>query len=159
MTTIAPFIPEWLAQLSSLVRPLRLRAALASLVTLMVSGALLSACVGPATPARHALQQWLGDVSAHSVAYAYTLLSNNAELRTNYVAFFNGVDRSDATFKVESMKVINPQDVWAVIAVKTRGTNHATSVRLQIVEEGNGGDWLIGAPFSTEGARAIAAFR
>jgi hypothetical protein len=145
--------------LSSPVRPPRLKAALASLATLVVSGALLSACVGPATPARHALQQWLTDVSAHSVAYAYTLLSNNAEMRTNYDAFFDGVDRSDATFKVVSLKVINPQDVWAVIDVKTRGTAHATSVRLQIVEEGNGGDWLIGAPFSTEGARAIVPFR
>jgi len=145
--------------LSSLVRPLRLKAALASLATLIISGALLSACVGPATPARHALQQWLTDVSAHSVAYAYTLLSNDAEIRTNYDAFFNGVNRSDATFKVESLKVINPQDVWAVVAVKTRGTTRATSVRLQIVEEGNGGDWLIGAPFSTEGARAIVPFR
>jgi hypothetical protein len=128
-------------------------------VTLLVSGALLSACISPATPARHALQQWLTDVSAHSVAYAYTLLSNNAEIRTNYDAFFNGVDRSDASFEVESLKVINPQDVWAVIAVKARGATHVTSVRLQIVEEGNGGDWLIGAPFSTEGARAILAFR
>jgi hypothetical protein len=145
--------------LSSPVRPPRLKAALASLATLVVSGALLSACVGPATPARHALQQWLTDVSAHSVAYAYTLLSNNAEMRTNYDAFFDGVDRSDATFKVVSLKVINPQDVWAVIDVKTRGTAHATSVRLQIVEEGIGGDWLIGAPFSTEGARAIVPFR
>lgn len=159
MTTTAPSIPAWLAPLSSLVSPLRLKAALASLVTLIVSGALLSACVGPATPARNALQQWLTDVSAHSVAYAYTLLSNDAEIRTNYDAFFNGVNRSDATFEVESLKVINPQDVWAVVAVKTRGTTHATSVRLQIVEEGNGGDWLIGAPFSTEGARAIVAFR
>jgi hypothetical protein len=139
--------------LSSPVRPPRLKAALASLATLVVSGALLSACVGPATPARHALQQWLTDVSAHSVAYAYTLLSNNAEMRTNYDAFFDGVDRSDATFKVVSLKVINPQDVWAVIDVKTRGTAHATSVRLQIV------DWLLGAPFSTEGARAIVPFR
>jgi hypothetical protein len=128
-------------------------------VTLVISGALLTACVGPATPARHALQQWLTDVSAHSVAYAYTLLSNSAEMRTNYDTFFDGVNRSDATFKVVSLKVINPQDVWAVIAVKTRGTTHATSVKLQIVEEGNGGDWLIGAPFSTEGARAIVAFR
>jgi len=159
MTTTAPSIPEWLAPLSSLVRQLRPKAALASLATLLVSGALLSACISPATPARHALQQWLADVSAHSVAYAYTLLSNNAEIRTNYDAFFNGVDRSDASFKVESLKVINPQDVWAVIAVKAPAATHATSVRLQIVEEGNGGDWLIGAPFSTEGARAILAFR
>ncbi len=159
MTTTAPSTPEWLAPLSSRVSPARLRAALASLVTLVISGALLTACVGPATPARHALQQWLTDVSAHSVAYAYTLLSNSAEMRTNYDTFFDGVNRSDATFKVVSLKVINPQDVWAVIAVKTRGTTHATSVKLQIVEEGNGGDWLIGAPFSTEGARAIVAFR
>ena len=159
MTTTAPSIPEWLAPLSSLVRQLRPKAALASLATLLVSGALLSACISPATPARHALQQWLTDVSAHSVAYAYTLLSNNAEIRTNYDAFFNGVDRSDASFKVESLKVINPQDVWAVIAVKAPAATHATSVRLQIVKEGNGGDWLIGAPFSTEGARAILAFR
>ncbi|MGA8208172.1 MAG: hypothetical protein WB801_06160 [Candidatus Dormiibacterota bacterium] len=143
----------------SLVRPLRFKAALASLVTLIVSGALLTACVGPATPARHALQQWLTDVSAHSVAYAYTLLSTSAEMRTNYDAFFDGVNRSNASFKVESLKVINPQDVWAVVAVKSPGVSHATSVKLQIVEEGNGGDWLIGAPFSTEGARAILAFR
>jgi ABC-type oligopeptide transport system substrate-binding subunit len=145
--------------LSSLVRSLRLKAALAAIATLILSGALLTACVGPATPARHALQQWLTDVSAHSVAYAYTLLSNSAETRTNYDAFFDGVNRSDATFKVVSLKVINPQDVWAVIAVKAPGATHATSVKLQVVEEGNGGDWLIGAPFSTEGARAILAFR
>lgn len=129
------------------------------MVTLVISGALLSACVGPATPARHALQQWLTDVRAHSVAYAYTLLDRSAETRTNYDAFFDGVNRSDATYKVVSLKVINPQDVWAVIAVKTPGSTHASSVKLQIVEEGNGGDWLIGAPFSTEGARAIVPFR
>jgi hypothetical protein len=80
-------------------------------------------------------------------------------MRTNYDAFFDGVDRSNATYRVVSLKVINPQDVWAVIAVKTTGAKHATLVKLQIVEEGNGGDWLIGAPFSTEGARAIGPFR
>lgn len=122
-------------------------------------GLLLTACVGPEPAARIALNQWLSDVQAHEVAYAYTLLSRNAEARTQYDAFFNGVNASHATFRVRSMKVISANDVEASVQVANGSGTPATTVEVQILEEGNAGDWLVGAPFSTEGARAIAKFK
>lgn len=124
---------------------------------LALSGVLLSACVGPAPAARAALNQWLADVRAHSVAYAYTMLSQTAEERTQYDPFFAGVNASRATFRIVSVKVIAANDVEARVRVTTPGAP-PTSVQVQIVEEGNAGDWLVGNPFSTEGARAIGEF-
>lgn len=142
---------------SSRVSRLRLRSALG--ITAALASVLLSGCVGPTPAARLALNQWLADVKAHSVAYAYTLLSRNAELRTKYDAFFAGVDQSNATFKIISLKVVSANDVAAVVAVVNPGTAHSSLVKVQVLEEGNAGDWLVGAPFSTEGAKAILAFR
>ncbi len=124
-----------------------------------LAGMLLASCVGPKIAAGAALRQWLADIQIHSVAYAYTLLSQNAEYRTNYDQFFSGVDASRATFKVLSLKVISADDVWAVVRVSNPDGAAPKTVNVQIVEEGNGGDWLVAAPFSTEGARAIAEFR
>jgi presenilin-like A22 family membrane protease len=119
----------------------------------------MSACEGPTSPAEHALQQWLTDVRAHSVAYAYTLLSQNSEQRTNYDAFFAGVDQSHASYTIVSAKVISANDVEVMVAVKNPGATQPTLVKVQVLEEGNGGDWLVGAPFSTKGANAILEFR
>jgi len=120
---------------------------------------LLSSCVGPTPAAEAALHQWLADIRVHSVAFAYTLLSTPAEERTNYDTFFNGVNASDASFKVLSLKVISADDVSALVQVKNPGGAHPTTVKVQVVEEGNAGDWLVAAPFSSEGARAIAEFK
>lgn len=124
-----------------------------------LAGMLLTACVGPAPAARAALNQWLADVRIHSVAYAYTLLSQHAEEHTNYDTFFNGVDASHATFKVVALKVISANDTSALVRVTNPGGAHPTTVTVQVVEEGNAGDWLVAAPFSTEGARAIGEFK
>jgi len=143
----------------SKVRRLRLKSILGAVPAVALAGVLLSACIGPAPPARDALNQWLTDVRAHSVAYAYTLLSRNAAARTEYDAFFAGVNESHATFKVRSLKVISANDVEATVKVRSPGAAHPSSVKVQVVEEGNAGDWLIGAPFSTQGARAILDFQ
>ncbi|MGH7642739.1 MAG: hypothetical protein ACRENX_06955 [Candidatus Dormibacteria bacterium] len=120
---------------------------------------LLSSCVGPSIAAEAALHQWLADIRIHSVAYAYTLLSTHAEEQTNYDIFFNGVNASRASFKVLSLKVISADDVTALVRVQNPGGAPSTTVKVQVVEEGNGGDWLVAAPFSTRGARAIAEFK
>ncbi len=136
----------------------RLRWAWGAGPALALGGVLLAACVGPAPQADAALHNWLTDVSAHSVAYAYTLLSRNAETRTQYDTFFNGVNSSHATFKVVALKVVSANDVLATVRVSNPGAPEH-SVQVQVVEEGNAGDWLVGAPFSTEGARAIRDFQ
>jgi hypothetical protein len=119
---------------------------------------LLAGCVGPASEADASLHNWLADVSAHSVAYAYTLLSHNAALRTKYDPFFNGVNASDAKFQVVSLKVISANDVLATVRVSNPGAAPRL-VKVQVIEEGNAGDWLLGAPFSTQGAKAIRDFQ
>ncbi|HEY6538638.1 MAG TPA: hypothetical protein VI138_06320 [Candidatus Dormibacteraeota bacterium] len=129
-----------------------------ALPTLLAGGVLLAGCVGPASGAKSALRNWLTDVHAHSVAYAYTLLSQNAERRTDYDAFFNGVNASTAKFRVRSVRVISSDDVEVAIEVSDKGAPPRT-VHLQMVEEGNAGDWLVGAPFSTQGAAAIKDFK
>lgn len=144
--------------MSKASRP-RLKSALGVVPAVALAGLLLSACVGPAPAARSALNQWLADVRIHSVAYAYTLLSQHAEEHTNYDTFFNGVNASQASFKVVSLKVISANDVSALVQVKNPNQTHPTTVKVQVVEEGNAGDWLVSAPFSTEGARAIAKFK
>ncbi|MGB9483375.1 MAG: hypothetical protein WCB86_05715 [Candidatus Dormiibacterota bacterium] len=144
--------------MSKASRP-RLKSALGVVPGVALAGILLSACVGPAPAARDALNQWLSDVRIHSVAYAYTLLSQHAEQHTNYDLFFNGVNASEATYKVLSVKVISANDVSALVRVQNRDGAPATTVRVQVVEEGNAGDWLVSAPFSSEGARAIAKFK
>ncbi len=119
---------------------------------------MLSACIGPGLPARHALQDWLVDLKAHSVAYAYTLLSTKAEQRTDYDQFFNGVNQSQASYRIVSTKTVSASEVLAVVAVTRPGASPAR-VTVQMVEEGNAGDWLVGEPFTSEGARAIRHFR
>ncbi|HVB13469.1 MAG TPA: hypothetical protein VNH38_01770 [Candidatus Dormibacteraeota bacterium] len=143
----------------SRVRRRLFKCALGVAPALALSGMLLSACVGPSPEAGAALHQWLADVRIHSVAYAYTLLTRNAEERTRYDVFFAGVNASHATFKVMSLKVISANDVEAVVQVKNPGGAQPTTVKVQVLEEGNAGDWLVGAPFSTQGARAIANFK
>ncbi|MGC1184468.1 MAG: hypothetical protein WBA31_04855 [Candidatus Dormiibacterota bacterium] len=125
---------------------------------LALGGMFLAGCVGPGPEADAALHNWLADVSAHSVAYAYTMLSRSATLRTQYDPFFNGVNSSRATFRVVSLKVVSADDVVATVRVSNPGSQPHL-VKVQVVEEGNGGDWLVGAPFSTEGARAIREFQ
>ena len=59
---------------------------------LIAAGLLLAACASPTTAARLALRGFLADVQAHSVVYAYTLLTNPAESATPFLPFFNGVN-------------------------------------------------------------------
>jgi hypothetical protein len=49
--------------------------------------------------------------------------------------------------------------VSALVRVQNPDGVHPTTVKVQVVEEGNGGDWLVAAPFSTKGARAISEFK
>ncbi|MGH7691463.1 MAG: hypothetical protein ACRENY_05795 [Candidatus Dormibacteria bacterium] len=133
------------------------RLALIPLVALLALA--LASCRGPAPAAGAALHQWLADVQAHQVAYAYTLLTQEAEQRTDYNAFFAGVNASRATFKIASLKVISANEVEGTVAVHSAGAGRPTKVVVQVLEEGNGGDWLIGTPFSTKGADAIHAFQ
>lgn len=144
--------------MSRVSRP-RLNSALGVVPALALAGMLLSSCIGPSPEAAAALHQWLADVRIHSVAYAYTLLSTNAEEHTNFDIFFDGVNASRASFKVVSLKVISANDVSALVRVQNPDGVHPTTVKVQVVEEGNGGDWLVAAPFSTKGARAISEFK
>ncbi len=142
---------------SSLVRRRRLRL-LASVVSLLAACSFLSACASTATAPRLALEDFLVDVHAHSVVYAYTMLSNPAEAKTPFIPFFNAVKATGASFRVVAMKVINSGEVVGTVAVSSPGTA-TTYVQVQMLEEGNAGDWLVNAPFSTDGARAIRLFQ
>ncbi len=143
---------------SSLARR-ALRGVLLPLSGLGLAAVLLSACVGPVPAAKHALQSWLDDVGAHSVAYAYTLLSTQAAARTDYDVFFDYVNASDANYAIVSTREVSAEDVEAVVRVTPRSGGRVTLVKLQMVEEGNAGDWLVNAPFTSEGARAMRAFQ
>ncbi|MGH7609031.1 MAG: hypothetical protein ACREOD_03655 [Candidatus Dormibacteria bacterium] len=142
---------------SSLVRRPLIRA-LSGAATLAAGGALLSACIGPAVPATHALNNWLADVRAHSVAYAYTLLSSQAEMRTDYDQFFDGVNHTRASYRILATRTVSSTEVTAVVEV-SNGSSAPTRVRVQMIEEGNAGDWLVGEPFTGQGARAIRYFK
>lgn len=143
----------WLSAVSR--RPVRLVALLASL---LAAGSFLSACASTATAPRLALEAFLVDVHAHSVVYAYTLLTNPAEAKTPFIPFFNGVNSTGASFRVVAMKVVNSGEVVGTVAVSSPGAA-TTYVQVQMVEEGNAGDWLVNAPFTTEGAKAIRRFQ
>ena len=119
---------------------------------------MLTACASTATAPRLALQDFLVDVHAHSVVYAYTLLTNPAEAQTPFLPFFNGVKATKASFRVVGMKVINSGEVMGTVAVTSPGGS-TTYVKVQMLEEGNAGDWLVNAPFATEGAKAIGQFQ
>ena len=141
---------------SSPVRRLR-RRLLVPAAALLLSGSLLAACASPTAAPRAALHDFLVDVHAHSVVYAYTLLTNSAEDRTPFVPFFNWVKSSKATFKILSVRMVKAVDAEAVVAVSSPG-RPTTDVKVQMVESGNAGDWLVNAPFVTQGARATRLF-
>lgn len=126
--------------------------------SLLAAGSLLSACASTATAPRLALQDFLVDVHAHSVVYAYTLLTNPAEAATPFIPFFNGVKATGASFRIVATKVINSGEVIGTVAVSSPGSP-TTYVKVQMLEEGNAGDWLVNAPFTTEGAKAIRLFQ
>ena len=143
--------------LSSRVRRLRLPG-LAGLAAVVVGGSLLAGCASPTVAPRSALEYFLTDVHAHSVVYAYTLLTNPAEDQTTFIAFFNGVKATKARFKIVSIHMVNAADAEATVAVLVpyESTRY---VKVQMVEEGNAGDWLVNAPFVTQGASAIHLFQ
>jgi hypothetical protein len=119
---------------------------------------LLSACANPTVAPRTALEQFLVDVHAHSAVYAYTQLTNPAENQTSFLPFFNGVNSTTATFKVVRMKLVSAAEVTGTVEVMNPG--HANRyVTVQMLEEGNAGDWLVADPFSSEGAKAIKLFQ
>ncbi len=125
---------------------------------LVASGLLLAACASPATAARLALRGFLADVRAHSVVYAYTLLTNPAESATPFIPFFNGVNSARASYQVGSCRVINLNQVTCQVEVTNPGATPRV-VQVQMLEEGNAGDWLVAAPFTTRGAAAIRLFQ
>lgn len=135
------------------------RRLLGSLAGVALAALTLSACTGPAPAARHALQGWLDDVGAHSVAYAYTLLSTQAEHNTDYDQFLQAVNATHASYSIVSAKEISSADVATVVKVVPQDGGAVTFVRVQMIEEGNAGDWLVAAPFTTEGARAMRVFQ
>lgn len=109
------------------------------------------------TPARLALRGFLADVQAHSVVYAYTLLSTEAANKTEFLPFFDGVKASKASYQVGSCREVNSEEVNCQVTVTSPG-NAPSQVTVQMVEEGNAGDWLVGEPFTTHGASAIKLF-
>ncbi len=125
---------------------------------LVAAGLLLAACASPATAARLALRGFLADVQAHSVVYAYTLLTNPAEAATPFLPFFNGVNAARASYRVESCRVVNPNQVTCQVMVTDPGATPRV-IQVQMLEEGNAGDWLVAAPFTTRGAAAIQLFK
>lgn len=132
---------------------------LAALVaSVLAAGSFLSACASTAAAPRLALEDFLVDVHAHSAVYAYTLLTNPAEAETPFIPFFNGVKATGASFRVVAIKVVNSGDVVGTVAVSSPGAA-STYVQVQMVEEGNAGDWLVNAPFTTQGAKAIRLFK
>ncbi|MGH7640316.1 MAG: hypothetical protein ACREN7_03030 [Candidatus Dormibacteria bacterium] len=136
----------------------RLRRGLAGAPAAALLALLLCSCRGPAVPAGAALNQWLADVRSHQVAYAYTLLTEPAEQRTRYLPFFDGVNSSQAKFKVTRLETVSQEEVFGFVQISNPGERTRT-IKVQMVEEGNGGDWLVGAPFTLEGARAIRYFK
>jgi len=143
--------------LSSLGRVARPRL-LAAVAALAAGGGLLAGCASPTAAPRSALQFFLTDVQAHSVVYAYTLLTNPAEDSTPFIPFFNGVKATKAHFKIVSVHMVNSTDAEAVVAVSVPYVK-TKYIHVQLVEEGNAGDWLVNAPFVTEGASAIQLFQ
>jgi hypothetical protein len=127
------------------------------LAAVLLAGSLLAACAAPSAAPRAALQDFLVDVHAHSVVYAYTLLTNSAEDRTPFVPFFNWVKSSKADFKIVSIRMVNAADAEATVAVTVPG-GPTKEVQVQMVESGNAGDWLVNAPFVTQGDRATRLF-
>ena len=124
----------------------------------VTAGLLLAACASPATAARLALRGFLADVRAHSVVYAYTLLTNPAEAATPFLPFFAGVNAAHASYKVGSCRVINLNQVTCQVEVTNPGATPRV-VQVQMLEEGNAGDWLVAGPFTTRGAAAIRLFQ
>ncbi|MHB1500227.1 MAG: hypothetical protein ACYCYK_03505 [Candidatus Dormibacteria bacterium] len=124
---------------------------------LLLGGSLMTACAVPTAAPRAALQDFLVDVHAHSVVYAYTLLTNTAEARTPFIPFFNWVKSNRADFKIVSIRMVNAADAEATVAISSPGRPTA-DIQVQMVESGNAGDWLVNAPFATEGASAVHHF-
>jgi hypothetical protein len=120
----------------------------------LATGLLLSACASTTQAPRVALEEFLLDVHAHSAVYAYTQLTNPAENATSFLPFFNGVEATTANFKVVGMKVVTADDVTATVEVINSG-QAVRYLKVQMLEEGNAGDWLLNAPFATEGAKAL----
>jgi hypothetical protein len=131
---------------------------LAALASLLAGGLLLSACANPTVAPRTALEEFLVDVQAHSAVYAYTQLTNPAENQTSFLPFFNGVNSTNATFKVVRMKVVSAAEVTGTVEVMNQGQADRYVI-VQMLEEGNAGDWLVADPFSSEGAKAIKLFQ
>ena len=125
---------------------------------MLLAGSLLAACAAPTAAPRAALQDFLVDVHAHSVVYAYTLLTNSAEVRTPFTPFFNWVKASKANFKIVSIHMVNAGDAEATVAVSSPGAS-TRDIHVQMVESGNAGDWLVNAPFVTQGTRAVQLFQ
>ncbi|HVD04095.1 MAG TPA: hypothetical protein VNF75_08220 [Candidatus Dormibacteraeota bacterium] len=138
-------------------RGLRRRSLLAA-AAVLIGGGLVSACAAPTAAPRLALQGFLADVQAHSVVYAYTLLTNAAETQTSFIPFFNGVKATKATFKVVAVRMVDSSAADATVAVTVPGQG-TTYVHVQMLEEGNAGDWLVNAPFVNQGASAIRLFQ
>ncbi|MGA9775095.1 MAG: hypothetical protein WBU92_04150 [Candidatus Dormiibacterota bacterium] len=141
----------WSSPARRLLRP-------AAAAVVATSALILAGCASPATAARLALQGFLLDVHAHSVVYAYTLLTNSAESKTPFLPFFNGVNSSRADFRIEGCRVLNLNQVSCTVAVTPPGAP-TRRVTVQMLEEGNAGDWLVAAPFTTKGADAILLFQ
>jgi hypothetical protein len=131
---------------------------LATLAGLVAGGMLMSACANPTVAPRTALEEFLVDVQAHSAVYAYTQLTNPAENQTSFLPFFNGVNSTNATFKLVRMKVVSAAEVVGTVEVMNQGQANRY-VTVQMLEEGNAGDWLLADPFSSEGAKAIKLFQ
>lgn len=130
---------------------------MAAIPAVLLGGVMLAACVGPGPAAASSLHDFLVDLHAHSVDYAYNQLTASAEQRTSYNPFFNAIMGSDASYRVVSNKVISSTEVNFRVQVMIPG--QATHyVEVQMLEQGNAGDWLVGAPFSTQGARGIRTF-
>ncbi len=120
---------------------------------------MLSACVSPVPLARTNLQSFLVYVQSHSVAYAYDQLSQTASSRTDYDSFFNLVMATNATYKVQSARVISSTEVAFRVRVQPKVAGaKAHVIGVQMLEEGNAGNWAVNAPFSIDGAAALHQF-
>lgn len=122
------------------------------------AGLALAACANTVTAPRLALQAFLTDVHAHAVVYAYTLLTTPAASHTPFIPFFDWVNASRADFRIDGCRKVNDNAVTCTVTVTAPGA-HPRRVDVQMLEEGNAGDWLVGDPFTNKGAAAIPLFK
>ncbi len=114
----------------------------------------LTGCAPPQVAARGALVQFLRDVQQHESAYAYTLLTPAAAASTNFNAFNDAVLASRARYQVVRVRATAAGSALAVVRARLPG-GASRVLTVSVKEVGTGGDWMVGAPFTTLGAGAV----